>query len=98
MSHLRLGRYQDLMLVSQINGWKKDKKGRGVVIYLTIESGIHELPARAGASGAALKGPNETEWNTLELSVTDPDGYQLTFSQVMDKNRSFDDIMEDANR
>ena len=93
MNHLRLGRYQDLMLISQPQSLGKAAKGQGVVINLTIEKDIDGLAQRAKSVGARVEGPAETGWNTREVTVSDPDGYVLTFSQVVDADRAFSDVM-----
>ena len=93
MNHLRLGRYQDLMLIAQPQGLGESTKGQGVVINLTIEKGIDSLAQQAKSVGAGVEGPAETGWNTREVTVSDPDGYVLTFSQVVDANRAFSDVM-----
>ena len=93
MNHIRLGRYQDLMLVAQAPGALEGPAGIGVVINLTLDGGVDALAERASAAGATIVGPANTPWNTRELSVTDPDGYTLTFSQVADATLTFDQVM-----
>jgi uncharacterized glyoxalase superfamily protein PhnB len=93
MNHLRLGRYQDLMLIAQPQGSDESNRGQGVVINLTLNEGIDDLARRAESAGAEVEGPQETPWNTRELTVSDPDGYTLTFSQVVDPHREFSDVM-----
>ncbi len=93
MNHLRLGRYQDLMLIAQPQILGEASKGQGVVINLTIEKGIDDLAQRARSMGAKVEGPTETAWNTQEVTIADPDGYMLTFSQVVDADRAFSDVM-----
>jgi uncharacterized glyoxalase superfamily protein PhnB len=93
LNHLRLGRYQDLMLIAQPQSLSESNKGQGVVINLTIDKDIDGLAQRAKSVGARVEGPAETQWNTQEVTVSDPDGYVLTFSQVVDANRAFSDVM-----
>jgi len=93
MNHLRLGRYQDLMLIAQPQSLGEATKGQGVVINLALEKGMDDLAQRAKSAGARVEGPAETGWNTREVTVADPDGYVLTFSQVVDASRAFDDVM-----
>jgi uncharacterized glyoxalase superfamily protein PhnB len=93
MNHLRLGRYQDLMLVARVEHESGSGNGHGVVIYLTIEGRIDDLGNRARSAGGRVEGPAETAWNTRELTVWDPDGYALRFSAVVDADRAFDDVM-----
>ena len=98
MNHLRLGRYQDLMLIAQPQSLSESSKGQGVVINLTIEKDIDGLAQRAKSVGARVEGPTETGWNTQEVTVSDPDGYVLTFSQVVDTDRAFNDVMPPSAR
>ncbi len=93
LNHLRLGRYQDLMLIAQPQNSNEPNKGQGVVINLTIDEGIDSLARQAMSAGAKVEGPEETPWNTREVTVSDPDGYTLTFSQVVDPDRAFSDVM-----
>ena len=93
MTHLRLGRYQDLMLIAQPQSLSESTKGQGVVINLMIEKDIDDLARRARSVGARVEGPAETAWNTREVTVSDLDGYVLTFSQVADADRAFSDVM-----
>jgi uncharacterized glyoxalase superfamily protein PhnB len=93
LNHLRLGRYQDLMLIVQPQSLSESTKGQGVVINVTIDEDIDSLAQRAKSAGARVEGPVETQWNTREVTVSDPDGYVLTFSQVVDANRAFSDVM-----
>ena len=93
LNHLRLGRYQDLMLIAQPQNPNEPSKGQGVVINLTIDEGIDSLARQAESAGANVEGPQETPWNTREVTVSDPDGYTLTFSQVVDPHREFSDVM-----
>lgn len=50
------------------------------------------LAMRAVAAGAKVKSPMNTSWNTRELSVNDPDGYVLTFSEPLDPKKKVLDI------
>lgn len=93
MNHVRLGRYQDLMLLAEPPDSTELDKGRGVIINLTIDGGADTLAQRARSVGAKVEGPADTPWNTREVTVKDPDGYVLTFSQVVDASREFDDVM-----
>nr|WP_282594723.1 VOC family protein [Halomarina salina] len=56
--------------------------GAGVEIYLTVEDGsVDDVAERVREAGFEAEGPTETPWNTREVSVEDPDGYVLVFSQ-----------------
>jgi len=98
MNHLRLGRYQDVMLISDSSRRhpQKDERGRGMIIYLTLNKGINLLARQALAAGARVKGPTTTPWNSREFSVYDRDGYHLTFSEVVDRKKNFSDVMPET--
>jgi len=93
MNHLRLGRYQDLMLVASPQGAQSPAAHNGFVIYINYFEDIEELARRVASYGAEVEGPTETLWNTREVNVTDPDGFHLAFSQVVNINRKFSDVM-----
>ena len=92
MNHIRLDRYQDLMLLAgPADG--DNPVTRSFVINLTFPGDMQALAERARATGAKVEGPAPTRWNTLEMTITDPDGFVLTFSQVLDASRPFSDVM-----
>jgi uncharacterized glyoxalase superfamily protein PhnB len=92
MNHLRLDRYQDLMLLPRPPGGGQPA-ARDFVINLTFTGDMRALAERARATGAEVEGPVARPWNALEVTATDPDGFVLTFSQVIDMNRKFSDVM-----
>lgn len=93
MNHLRLDRYQDLMLLAARKQTEVPAVEHGFVINLTYTGDMQALADRARASGAKVEGPIETLWNTVEVTATDPDGFVLTFSQLSDARRKFSDFM-----
>ena len=92
MNHIRLDRYQDLMLLGGPPG-RELAAERGFVINLTFTGDMQALAERARATGATVEGPVARPWNALEVTATDPDGFVLTFSQVIDASRKFSDVM-----
>lgn len=98
MAHVRYRKYADVMLVadrSEANSDAKTTRGDGVSIYLTVEDeAIDDVAERAEETGAdVVAPPHETEWNTRETTVSDPDGYELVFSERAETDRSFEDVM-----
>jgi len=64
--------------------WKKGRdrvKGVGVRLYCMTYQDIDTLAARIKANGGTLEGPRDTQWNTRELAVDDPDGYKITIAK-----------------
>lgn len=92
MNHLRLDRYQDLMLLAAPPSASPAAE-RGFVINLAFTGDMQALAERAKAAGAKVEGPLARPWNALEVIATDPDGFVLTFSQVLDASRKFSDVM-----
>jgi uncharacterized glyoxalase superfamily protein PhnB len=92
MNHLRLDRYQDLMLLPRTPG-EDPPEARDFVINLTFTGDMQALAEQARATGAIVEGPVARPWNTLEVTATDPDGFVLTFSQILDATRKFSDVM-----
>ena len=92
--HLRRERYQDILLVpTQENGLSQN--GKGVVIQLQAGGvRVEEIARQAQAAGTVdVEGPVERPWNVRDVTVYDPDGYRLRFSEPVDMTRSFEDVM-----
>ncbi|SFL15443.1 Glyoxalase-like domain-containing protein [Halogranum rubrum] len=105
MAHLRYRKYADVLLVtdsvptssasSDSQSGEDVSRGRGVAVYLTLEGeSVDDVAKRAETAGATVVAdPHETSWNTRELTVADPDGYEFVFSAVVDADRSFEDVV-----
>lgn len=99
MAHVRYRTYADVMLAAEQAAGRAEpspsSRGSGVSIYLTVEGeSIDDVASRAEAAGAdVVEAPHETPWNTREFTVADPDGYELVFSEVVDTDRRFEDVM-----
>lgn len=85
MNHIRLGQYQDLMLVSQSSD-SPISHCSGLVINFSYSRDLKALADQAGATGATVTGPIPTTYNAYEVTVIDPHGYQLIFSQILDRD------------
>jgi uncharacterized glyoxalase superfamily protein PhnB len=102
MAHVRYRKYADVMLVANETEGDTDAeppRGNGVAIYLTVEDeAIDDVAERAEENGAdVVAPPHETEWNTWETTVRDPDGYELVFSERAETDRSFEDVMRSSD-
>ncbi len=100
MTHLRYRKYADVMLVAeQTNldegGSSETVRGQGVSIYLTVEDeSVDDVAERAAEYGAEITTePHETPWNTREIELRDPDGYELVFSERAESDRTFEEVM-----
>jgi catechol 2,3-dioxygenase-like lactoylglutathione lyase family enzyme len=92
--HLRRERYQDILLIpTQANSLSQ--RGKGVIIQLQAGGvGVEEIARQAQAAGTVdVEGPVERPWNVRDVTVYDPDGYPLRFSEPVDITRSFEDVM-----
>ena len=94
--HLRRDRYQDVLLIPSESGGL-DSPGKGIVIQLQAgEVSVDEIAENARQSTpTSVEGPLDRPWNVREVTVQDPDGYRLRFSEPIDINLSFDEVMGD---
>lgn len=91
MIHLRRERFQDLLLYpSQADDLRKP--GEGIVVQFQAgKVSVEEIARRARKHGANdMDGPVERPWNVREVTILDPDGYRLRFSEPIDIGMSFD--------
>lgn len=92
MNHLRLAKYQDLMLLAQSQGTSDDPSSR-LIISFSYDGNLQALAQRALSVGATVGGPTAMPHNAYELTVIDPNGFILIFSQIIDADRTFAEIM-----
>jgi catechol 2,3-dioxygenase-like lactoylglutathione lyase family enzyme len=92
--HLRRDRYQDLLLYPH-QSEELDNPGEGIVIQFQAgDTSVGEITENAQQAGALdVEGPVEQPWNVREVTIRDPDGYQIRFSEPIDTNLSFDEVM-----
>lgn len=104
MAHVRFARYADILLQA---GDPPDADGdavpgRGVTLSFTVDpsvegvafDGVDAVAERARAADATVvEGPVDRPYNVRELVLADPDGYRLTFTEQLDAERSFEDVM-----
>jgi uncharacterized glyoxalase superfamily protein PhnB len=68
--------------------WKlgRDRnKGQGTRMYITTGPDIDGLAEQLKARGASLDSDPKDEWGVRAFSLTDPDGYKLTFMTPLKK-------------
>lgn len=67
--------------------WAKGRdrsKGEGMRLYLSIDGDIDALAARIESHGVELDTqPEDMPWGARLFSLTDPDGFKLTFSAAV---------------
>ena len=69
--------------------------GTRVATYITVEDeSVDDVTNRAEENGIEISvPPHETNWNTRETTVHDPDGYELVFSERAEVGRELDEVM-----
>ena len=55
------------------------KKGQGVRIFITTADDIDSYAKAIASRGGTLDGDPREEWGFRAFSVTDPDGFKITF-------------------
>ena len=65
--------------------WSKGrerKKGIGCRLWATTVDDLEALAKRARAVGLTVDGPKTEPWGARTVAVTDPDGFQISFSHA----------------
>jgi catechol 2,3-dioxygenase-like lactoylglutathione lyase family enzyme len=97
LEHLRWTRYGDVLLQQG----RPDEGAMGSGLRLNFSAALTgrscaEIAERARVYGAEVEGPVERSYNVREVVVADPDGFVLVFSEPVDMDRTFDEVMGDA--
>jgi len=82
LAHMRWTRYADLLLVPErepVTG----PKGAGISLSYQVSKGtVDDIADKARGKGAKIvREPGDRPWNARDFTVTDPDGFHLTFTQ-----------------
>lgn len=101
--HLRWSKYADLLLSTSRDG-KPLPAPRGAGVSLSFQmpddsaGSVDALAEQAKARGAdVVSGPLDQPWNVRELTVLDPDGYQLVFTAPLNTNLAFEEVVKRAS-
>ena len=97
MNHIRLAKYQDLMLLAQPQDATDEPSSR-LSISFSYDGSLEALAQRALSVGATVGGPTAMPYNAYELTVIDPNGFILIFSQVIDADCTFAEVMVPIDR
>jgi predicted lactoylglutathione lyase len=94
MVHLRRERYQDLLLQASRQEIG-DNPGQGVLIQFQAGgTTVDEMARQAHSLGIqGIEGPIERPWNVRDVTLSDLDGYRLRFSEAINQELSFDEVM-----
>lgn len=93
MAHIRGQKYQDIMLVSESEQNDRNSNGKGVILNFSVENVDLIAEKASKANVIAVEGPIDRPWNARELVLRDPDGYLITLSMGIDKEKAFDDVI-----
>ena len=97
--HLRWVKYADSLIALPRDG-KELSQPRGVGISLNFslfdnfEGDIDAFAKRAKEKGANVTGPVDEPWNVRDVTILDPDGYRLIFTVPINRDLSFDKMLE----
>lgn len=92
MNHLRLEKYQDLMLISSADFEV------GNSIYLNILINDIEDKAQSISQKFIVSQLEEQPWNAKEMTVKDPDGHLITLTQSNISDTDFEKLMNQTSK
>lgn len=92
MNHLRLEKYQDLMLISS------DDFEVGNSIYLNILINNIEDNAQSISQKFVVSPLEEQPWNAKEMTIKDPDGHLITLTQSNISDSDFEKLMNQTSK
>ena len=92
MNHLRLEKYQDLMLISQTDFEV------GNSIYLNILVKDIEEKSQNISQKFIVSQLEEQPWNAKEMTIKDPDGHLITLTQSNISDTDFEKLMKKTSK
>jgi catechol 2,3-dioxygenase-like lactoylglutathione lyase family enzyme len=100
--HLRWVKYADLLITRSRGDELTVPKGAGISLNFNMLehfSGDMDAFARhVREQGANIKGPIDQPWNVREVTILDPDGYQLVFTMPINLNLSFEEVIDHVRK
>lgn len=92
MNHLRLNKYQDIMLIQKTDF----VVGTGIYLNLLVNDISEKIKQ---VSPKVIQEPlTERPWNATEVTIKDPDGYLITLTQPHIEQKDFDKLMKQTNK
>ena len=93
--HLRWAKYADLLLVED-RSETSEPRGIGVSLNFAMsQDSVDDLAVRVASRGGTIAiGPVDQPWNAREITVLDPSGYRLVFTQPIDKRKSMEEVVD----
>lgn len=92
MNHLRLKKYQDIMLIQSDDFIS----GNGCYINILVED--IETIANSISEKYVLQPLEQMPWNAMEMTIVDPDGYQITLTESNIKDKDFEKLINSASK
>ena len=92
MNHLRLEKYQDLMLISS-NDFKV-----GNSIYLNLLVKDIESKSQTISPKFVVSELEEQPWNAKEMTIKDPEGHLITLTQSNISDTDFEKLMKQTSK
>lgn len=87
MNHLRLKKYQDIMLI------QSDDFISGNGCYINILVDDINILANSISEKYVLQPLEQMPWNAMEMTIVDPDGYQITLTESNISDKDFEKLM-----
>lgn len=88
MNHLRLEKYQDIMLISS------DEFEVGNSVYINVLINDIEEKSKSISPKFIVHELEEQPWNAKEMTVKDPDGHLITLTQSNINDADFEKLMK----
>ncbi|MCS4486490.1 VOC family protein [Staphylococcus americanisciuri] len=92
MDHLRLEKYQDIMLIAA------DDFEVGNSLYLNIAIKDIEEKAQSISPKFIVTDLEEQPWNAKEMTIKDPDGHLITLTQSNITDAEFEKLMQQVSK
>ncbi|MFC6293018.1 glyoxalase [Macrococcus epidermidis] len=92
MNHLRLKKYQDIMLIQSDDF----TSGNGCFINLLVDD--IETIAKSISEKYVLQPLEQIPRNAIEMTIIDPDGYQITLTESNISDEDFEKLMGSVSK
>jgi uncharacterized glyoxalase superfamily protein PhnB len=100
--HLRWVKYADLLITRSRGDRLTGPKGVGISLNFNMlehfNGDMDAFATNVRERGANIESPIDQPWNAREVTVMDPDGYQLLFTMPINLNLSFDEVIDRVKR
>jgi len=92
MNHLRLKKYQDIMLI------QSDDFTSGNGCYINILVDDIETIASSISEKYILQPLEQMPWNAMEMTIVDPNCYQITLMESNISDEDFEKLMDSVSK